>query len=298
MKRECKMIFQYSRKLQFFLAPILLLCVYIMSKILNYNQNYEINLELINLRLFRRSIYSQQMCNEHNFDEPNLLDAPNTKLKNLLVVRDRKLVFCSVPGIGASTWKSFMSEINGVETSGKQKTYETFADLSEGEKQLVIKSYTKFLIFRDPFERLLTTFIEKLKNPQQKIFIKIAKMIHKSQFGDEDSTSDGIEFSNFLNFIISSKYKNDHWNLINDICFPCQMKYNSVGSFSTILEDSNVFLRSIGVNISFPNENSSIDNDEIENNFKMIPKKLLKKVFEIYKKDFVMFNISAQKYFL
>ncbi|XP_071950848.1 carbohydrate sulfotransferase 11-like [Antedon mediterranea] len=50
----------------------------------------------------------------------------------------------------------------------------------------------------------------------------------------------------------SYSIKNIHWRNMHQICFPCDIKYDIIGRFEHIEDDSNYILRLVGSDIRFP----------------------------------------------
>lgn len=98
---------------------------------------------------------------------------PNDQLEHLIVDRDHKLLYCSVPKVASTTWKRILlimikRACIGVEHCDPLKIpaslahsagiFEKFNSLSAADRQVVLSEYTRFIIVRHPFERLLSAY--------------------------------------------------------------------------------------------------------------------------------------------
>ena len=111
-----------------------------------------------------------------------------------------------------------------------------------------LKTYFKFLIVREPLDRLLSAYRNKFENKQNTYFHeKFGKLIVK-RFRKNASNSSGndVTFAEFVEYILSPKTKkplNEHWRPIHELCSPCQIKFDMIGKFETLQHDSNYILK-------------------------------------------------------
>jgi hypothetical protein len=148
------------------------------------------------------------------------------------------------------------------------KNFLLFSQLLNDTKNEVIREYKKFIIIRNPFERILLIYQQIFIDHDHSKAIKskwvkaINKYIRKNKKKSKDITLD--EFLKFV-LLIGSKdvpkelayFVNQKLHLsIHDLCFPCNIQYNLVGDFKNLVDDSNYVLKKIGANFSFPTKSS------------------------------------------
>ena len=128
-------------------------------------------------------------------------------------------------------------------------------DLTDSERLYKLKNYWKFMIVRNPLERLLSAYLNKLSHPipkQDKLtgFLATARSIVKAHNPDlyrawmSDSNNTQpiyLDFESYLKWIIrSSNYTlNEHFAPLVVLAQPCRVKYNFYGNFKSFSWDMN-----------------------------------------------------------
>ena len=137
--------------------------------------------------------------------------------------------------------------------------------LTESQRLHKISNYWKFLILRNPLERLLSAFINKLSSPlnsNTKLKIMDAFELHKRRIMEkyhpeklEGWAAGGqkeelrLDFETFLQWIIDTpSYKlNEHFAPIIDLAQPCRIKYDFYGNFKLYSSDMKSIIARLGV---------------------------------------------------
>lgn len=145
-----------------------------------------------------------------------------------------------------------------------------FNSLTSEQQQNVLTDYTRFIIARHPFERLLSAYRNKLEGdmPSARYFqsrkfflgfsqdstclqvpfifcVGIGKQIIRSfrPNAATDSLNRGhdVTFLEFIQYLLtpelSMNYQtnnsfNEHWEPIHKLCHPCALKYNVIGELN------------------------------------------------------------------
>ncbi|XP_071826839.1 carbohydrate sulfotransferase 11-like [Apostichopus japonicus] len=238
-------------------------------------------------------------------------DSPS---KNIWVNDKYKFVYCSIPKVACTSWKSILLVLDGVADSTDQFSQRTINSKSGRwmkqlwkypihQQKFILQNYTKFMFSRDPFSRVLSAFRNKLspnstferaKFWQAKIGGHILSRYRSTwQKGDPYD----LKFSEFAHFINSGHGFNKHWNLQYRQCRPCDIDYTILGHFETLQEDSEFVLKVIGADkdVSFPSSNhssptNSSDESIFTSFYKTLSDKELRDLYQTYAKDYELFN--------
>ncbi|XP_072017809.1 LOW QUALITY PROTEIN: carbohydrate sulfotransferase 13-like [Amphiura filiformis] len=192
-------------------------------------------------------------------------------LSYILVSDAYNVLYCYIPKVACSNWKSAMLLLNGKNGAHPHKTFipslKTFSD-EEVERRL--RDYTKFIIVRNPHERLLSAYIEKFVKessftlPVQRKFGPIIHRNNVKYLTKKYANATGnvkkrihlmkdaskVSFQEFIRYVgdpdPDNKLDNPHWREMYRLCSPCSIQYDFIGKLDTITEDSKFILSHIG----------------------------------------------------
>ena len=259
---------------------------------------------------------------------------------NMIVDEKYKLMFCYVPKIACTSWKRVFLVLNGVMNHPDDlpqavvnkvigpRRLKHLKDLPSARRADVLKDYTKFLVVRHPFERVLSAFRNKMSptstSPSARWFQNkignfiIDKYRMKPNLNDSrvnTTTRDSIftlqnnstakydlKFEEFVNFLINEKLRVDfannlHWREIHRMCSPCQIGYDIVSHFESLEVDAEYILRLVHADhvVQFPSSNGSSPTNSSSSSvyeaaFRGIDRDDLQKLYQRYQLDFELFG--------
>lgn len=166
---------------------------------------------------------------------------------------------------------------------------------------------TKFFIVRHPFERLLSAFRDKLEDEKKTYYNdKYGKYIIKwYRLGEENRTVP--YFEEFLKYIVHEKSFDEHWRPYYQECAPCFVKYDYILKMENFANELDYLVENLNnekvTRIINKNNKDNINplgrtNGDINKRyFSTISLSLLKELYEIYKKDFELFDYAPDDYF-
>ncbi|XP_007255284.3 carbohydrate sulfotransferase 12-like [Astyanax mexicanus] len=258
-----------------------------------------------------------------------LNDIPHDQLSNLIVDDRHGIIYCYIPKVACTEWKSimiFLSEslkVNGVpyknhsdiprdQIHGNSVVYLNRSHRNVMNKK--IKKYKKFLFVRHPFVRLISAYRDKFEKKNDYFYNYLAVPIMKRYrkisppASAERAHAAGIRptFSEFIHYIVDlpdyySLAFQEHWRQMYYLCHPCQIEYDFVGKMETMNEDAQHLLHFLKVDhiIQFPQSPSNRTEESWINDwFTKIPFEWRRKLYEIYELDFKLFGYSLPENFL
>ena len=193
---------------------------------------------------------------------------------------------------------------------GSLDPYLTYlGDFSVSEIKYRLEHYFKFVIVREPFERIVSAFRNKFETNTT------SSQYFRKQFGRKIIDSyrenpkkrslrygDDLTFKEFVLYLTDSKRRvplNEHWEKFYELCHPCLVNYDFIGKLPSIDEDSKYILSRInsGRKIKFPTRSESKyanrgADSYMSSYYSKIPRPYLRKLYEAYRPDFAIFNYT------
>ncbi|MGH0129462.1 UNVERIFIED_CONTAM: hypothetical protein FKN15_075540, partial [Acipenser sinensis] len=242
-------------------------------------------------------------------------------LKHLVVDEEHEMIYCYVPKVACTNWKRVMMVLTG------RGRYSDPMDIAPNEAHIPsnlktlnqytipeinhrLKSYLKFLFVREPFERLVSAYRNKFTRKYNTSFhkrfgTKIVRRHRKNATQEALHSGSDVKFEEFVDYLIHPTTQkeepfNEHWQTVYSLCHPCHIRYDLVGKYETLEQDSNYILRLAGVidYLRFPiYAKSTRTTDEMAAEFfRNISSHHQTQLFELYKFDFLMFNYTTPSY--
>ncbi|XP_066533981.1 carbohydrate sulfotransferase 12-like [Hoplias malabaricus] len=264
----------------------------------------------------------------HVLRRPTFDDIPGSQLANLIVDDRRGIIYCYVPKVACTEWKSimiFLSESLKVNGTPYRNHSEIPRDLIHGNNVIYlnrshrsmmkwkIKKYKKFLFVRNPFVRLISAYRDKFEKKNDYFYKALAiPIMRRYRFlypliSAEQAHTAGIRpsFSEFIQYILDLPDEEgdsfeEHWREVHHLCHPCQIEYDFIGKMETMDEDAEHLLRILKVDhiVRFPpGTGNRTEESWIKTWFSTIPIEWRKKLYQIYEADFRLFGYSLPEDF-
>lgn len=247
------------------------------------------------------------MCRKHFFSGEQRLPANDNLsvfFRHLMFDDKRKAIFCFVPKIGCTDMKRLFLYMGGqlpLNTLDwpwvEDKIYiePALSKVSFLNKTLFLKekidrmkSYYKFMVVRNPLERLVSAFRNKLEAPvsyerQDKfphhLKVEILERVRSAELHYWQRSHNGkqpvnisVTFPDFVQYFIETDVArlNDHYRPSIDICHPCLVKYSFYGNFRNFSSDVAQLIRRLDTDPRFYRDKSL--HSSAEQTSRLLPK--------------------------
>lgn len=270
-----------------------------------------------------RKRHMAKMCKKYNIANTPVNLSAVYPLKQIYVEDRHQLLFCEVPKAGWTNWKKLLLELSG---NFKWKMLQNYtqdevhhfrlanfltplARYSKYGREFRLKNYLKFMFVRNPLERLLSSYRDKFEDPFDPYLNKwgryIVKNFKESPTQEELRTGRGVTFEEFVRFLLDEYKKKHslkdisdiHWERYFELCSPCGMNYDVIGTYETIVTDANNILKMVDAQeIKYPSFTSYYRKTQtvMDKYYEQIDRSEMKELINLYKPDADMFGYNVQ----
>uniref|UniRef100_H3B3U9 Carbohydrate sulfotransferase n=1 Tax=Latimeria chalumnae TaxID=7897 RepID=H3B3U9_LATCH len=228
-------------------------------------------------------------------------------LKHLVVDDVHGLLYCYVPKVACTNWKRVLMVLTG---QGKYRdplkipaneahvssNLKTLAEYSTSEINYRLRNYLKFMFVREPFERLVSAYRNKFTRQYNTAFhkrygTKIIKQHRRDPSLEALEKGDDVKFEEFVYYLVDPHTQreepfNEHWERVSSLCHPCVIHYDVIGKFG------------VDQSIKFPSSSKSTRTTDnlTAKFFHNISPFYQKKLYKLYRMDFLLFNYTMPSY--
>lgn len=194
---------------------------------------------------------------------------------NIIVSEKLRLLYCPIPKVASSNWKYLIRKLENIENysnlhaahNANSSGLRYLSDYSAAEALRLLQPgrLFKFVFLRDPYARLLSAYMDKLRRgsgPDYRAFVaaafswKVAREV-----GNSNETNDGsLLRPSFRSFVISisqqEPYSMDHhWQPQTCLCGLGIVPYDFIGHMESLDTDVQTVLERIGRSVEhFPSQ--------------------------------------------
>ncbi|KAH8282916.1 hypothetical protein KR054_010720 [Drosophila jambulina] len=274
--------------------------------------------------LQRRSEHLAAVCERYKLQEKY----PPNPWEFFVSPGHNNLVWCNVFKAASSTWMYYFNILAGYDVKYLQRTETQPLELARkrfprpelAELMELLPSALSFLFVRDPFERILSAYRNKLEGNKNTFYKALGtKIVHRyrnRQLGGPWPRC-GPTFEEFVRFLIAEhaagKKFDEHWAPIYSFCTPCSVNFTIIGKTETFQRDSEFIIRQAGLESlllglgklpqrkqrKIGNQARSGVKSEVlvERYFADLDRSTLDQLLKIYRIDFELFDYDFRKYY-
>ncbi|XP_045160671.1 carbohydrate sulfotransferase 11-like isoform X2 [Mercenaria mercenaria] len=296
----------------------------------DFIQYDEASLPSVETKMAARTKQVSAVCaimKKKNLSPPNRrLGQQNTG--HIIVNKEHQILYCYLPKVANTNFrrvflglqgivpKSEVVNISGYDVYFKyNKTFTYMNSFKTSEQTQLVRQYKKFIVVRDPLERLLSGYRNKFFHPNKQhkadfhgrvtSFYRHYPHLRRRNNVRKNFRSKEITFKEFLIYWTDvmevNEYLNEHFVPSNQLCNPCHIHYDYIGKYESLNNDVKYIFEHLNIDIEFPgrrdNYSSVSTSALVEEFYKPIPDWLLQKIWEIAKFDYFLFGYHLPKWF-
>ncbi|XP_069871546.1 carbohydrate sulfotransferase 13-like [Dipodomys merriami] len=263
----------------------------------------------------------RQACSRHS-RRPRALRPE--ELRHVLVDDAHGLLYCYVPKVACTNWKRVLLALRARARGDARADpraipageahapgrLPSLADFRPAEIRRRLRDYLAFLFVREPFERLASAYRNKFARPYSEAFqrrygTRIVRRLRPRAHPEALARGHDVRFAEFLAYLLDPRTRrdepfNEHWERAHALCHPCRLRYDVVGRFETLAQDADFLLGLLGApGLRFPAApppRAAPAREQAARLFRDISPFYQRRLFDLYKLDFVLFNYSAPPY--
>lgn len=271
--------------------------------------------EDVHVRNLDRHQHTKTICNVGEKSDLIKMKEIVKKSNHIKIDKTHKLLYCLIDNPEAVSWKQIMTIIL-MQKHLKQLDPKEFALHFEGLDDLdfnagsnvdfnvVMTKYHRFMIARNPYERLLSIYkhnLEEATEKNQKFRLKHGVQIIKKYRPNAPNIArrrgTTVTFDEFLKYISTYNFDGSEaiFEPVFNMCHPCLFNYTIIANHETIADDSVYAFKHLGIdNMKFPVDHDPyLTEDNMKKYYSKIPMSLIKIIQEKYEKDFQLFKYDS-----
>ncbi|XP_068220042.1 carbohydrate sulfotransferase 11-like [Palaemon carinicauda] len=231
--------------------------------------------------------------------------------KEFLISEKYKLIWCNIFKAASSSWLHkfiVMAGYTDKDMKKKRMSLVEFArtyaynrpSVRELDSFLAREDFSSFIIVRNPFERLLSAFRDKIESLKKPFYRPLRCYIQKT-YGSQDFKFPDCQpsFSEFVDYVIDEHSNgnalDEHWAPYYKFCSPCQAKFDYVLHFETLDEDEAFLVNAIeGLSsVVKPyklHSSNTVYSAVTDFYFRQLSRHQMRELYAIYENDFKIFD--------
>ena len=211
-----------------------------------------------------------------------------------LVNHEYKFIYCVIPKVACSSFKKIILQLSQHQAKIQQlkgvdfhvyvnHTFSLFRDSKLKVNNLLNNpSYFKFAIIRNPWNRLISAYINKFVNLKEPFTHEVIKCVYEGQ-GQTPNYEQSITFKQFIHYLVATEdhLLDRHWK--PQYLFLGNTKFDFIGKFENLAEDFQYIKQKLNLDLDLEwmNKTEKTENSSISENYADYYPQYLRKLGEI-----------------
>lgn len=288
------------------------------------------------LRLLQEYVKSEKTVKEFENDKTLMLPFTGSQLRTIFFLEDYKMIPCLPLKTGTTNWQRALVSLLYAEDGKpkldpndvvKNNLYKEIPRYSQRYNQYLFPrqydstkvpclrkslrrvvddpDYTRWINVRHPMSRLLSAWNQKfdLQFDGLNIYLQYVKKIVKFERPEYEKNNHLVSleaFSDYVAHLEDDNAYNEHWKSYWHCCSPCVMNYQYIVKQESSAGDSQFILQKMNLDklTYLPGQynNSLVKSHGAEDYFVNTSKSTIKKLYNIFFMDFVMYNYTIDEF--
>ena len=237
-------------------------------------------------------------------------------------------IYCLVSKASCTSWKRTLMMLTGKidkyqrpeqlpigmvhNFKNSDKYVKRLETLPQAHRDWRFNSYFTFLFVREPLERLVSAYRDKLfEDPYYHVDIDIVRQYRPHDYNASIKRYN-ITFAEFVSYVLNERAAGHtldrHWIPQSELCHVCKYRYDFIGHQETLQQDADFVVSKLKSRISDARQRRRVDNvtfpadsghrksrDLVERMYAGVPAAHVHALYELYGSDYAIFGFKRPK---
>ena len=225
-------------------------------------------------------------CRSHQIDD----SFSDGELTGFLADEKHKVLYCVIFKVSSKWLKNMMRTVGG-------QRFRSVNSYTPEERTKILQTYFKFMFVRQPLDRLLSAFINKLYYVRDPLFRhmwgrKILKLYRPNATEEDMKNGDNIAYDEFAQFVLDG-HRDPHWAHYHERCHPCTIQYDFIGQFESFTDELPYLFEAAGIEDPPEIEREYVTSNtstKVRSYYSQLPVDRIRGLAEKYRADYEMFG--------